>query len=55
MLGQVQAWSSKAEDLIEAYTQVSAEGWDWGIERGSVGWKADGSLSALTSPPWRDF
>ncbi len=22
MLGQVQAWSSKAEDLIEAYTQV---------------------------------
>jgi len=24
MLGQVQAWSSKAEDLIEAYTQVSS-------------------------------
>jgi hypothetical protein len=23
MLGQVQAWSSKAEDFIEAYTQVS--------------------------------
>lgn len=23
MLGQVQKWSSKAEDLIEAYTQVS--------------------------------
>jgi len=29
-LGQVQAWSSKVEDLIEAYTQVSRlrrDGW----------------------------
>lgn len=32
MLGQVQAWSSKVEDYIEAYTQVSWSG--WAISRG---------------------
>ena len=33
VLGQVQAWSSKVEDLIEAYTQVSTgvESWLCGM------------------------
>ena len=50
-LGKVQAWSSKAEDLIEAYTQVSQVGSLFYMRSAA---DQTYSLSALMSLRWLD-